>query len=737
MIRLFESDTIHFTNNGLHVLNNIKNANSDEVLNNLYSSEFEVVYDERGKWKEVINGRIIYADNQPFRIYKTKKNLRSLTVYTRHVFWDLLNNEVRDIRPTNQNGMGAMNDVLGATNYPHPFTAFSDIETLNTQYYINKNPVECLIGKDSLITRWGGELKLDNWRINILSQRGQDNGVSIAYRKNMLNIDVEEDHDTLITRMRPNGRDGLELPEVYIDSPYISNYPFPIVREVEFDIGIDEENGITEAMAIEQLRAAAKQYYIDTKCDIPLTNIKVDMALLENTEEYKSFQNLVRVNLGDIVTCKHMDLGINHKAKVIRIKKDLLTGKNAEVELGSFKQNLSSAFTKIENAFKDMSEVIANNKTSLQKAIDNATELLTTAMGGYVLKRNGEILIMDTEDPATATKVWRWNINGLGYSSSGISGPYGLAMTMDGQIVADFITTGILDASLIKTGMLKSANYEEANGVVTQGTKIDMNNGDIHTENLEVNGALTQRDLDSKLKSISLEHNEVRLYDWETTGEHIGSLGATSDSAGNDVTIWAKQGHKVVLGIENPSTNKITPILTLSELLLNLFADSNFNYHRLNDANLYWKMADSDYARIIPMNSGTDKGSLEIATADNGDEPINVRQYTGQFENVVNTLTLLDGSGNTWIPKKLYIDGWQALDTTNIKHSSIVLTTDWQFFAFNSVFEGSPSVVITPNTSNTGAIPGKIRNVTKNGFEACIGGTGASASMFDYIAFAW
>ena len=50
-----------------------------------------------------------------------------------------------------------------------------------------------------------------------------------------------------------------------------------------------------------------------------------------------------------------------------------------------------------------------------------------------------EILIMDTDDIATAKKVWRWNKDGLGYSSTGYNGPFALAMTQDGQIVADFV----------------------------------------------------------------------------------------------------------------------------------------------------------------------------------------------------------------------------------------------------------------------------------------------------------
>ena len=83
-------------------------------------------------------------------------------------------------------------------------------------------------------------------------------------------------------------------------------------------------------------------------------------------------------------------------------------------------------------------------------AKDNATSQIATALGGYVYKTQGELFIMDTDNPNTAQKVWRWNLNGLGYSSTGINGVYELAMTQDGNIVADFIKTGTMSVSRIE-----------------------------------------------------------------------------------------------------------------------------------------------------------------------------------------------------------------------------------------------------------------------------------------------
>lgn len=94
----------------------------------------------------------------------------------------------------------------------------------------------------------------------------------------------------------------------------------------------------------------------------------------------------------------------------------------------------------------------------MAQAQNKTSELIIKATTGYVVLRPAdgptEILIMNTDNVNTAQKIWRWNMNGFGYSSTGINGEYRTAITMDGAIVADFITAGILSANLIKAGTM-------------------------------------------------------------------------------------------------------------------------------------------------------------------------------------------------------------------------------------------------------------------------------------------
>ena len=110
------------------------------------------------------------------------------------------------------------------------------------------------------------------------------------------------------------------------------------------------------------------------------------------------------------------------------------------------------------NNLQDVGNAIPQETALLERAKFNASKMLTNASKGYIYDvydeegNRVEQLIMDTKDINTAQKVWRWNANGFGYSKNGIDGPYELAMTMDGAIVADMITTGILRSIEINNG---------------------------------------------------------------------------------------------------------------------------------------------------------------------------------------------------------------------------------------------------------------------------------------------
>ena len=199
------------------------------------------------------------------------------------------------------------------------------------------------------------------------------------------------------------------------------------------------------------------------------------------------------IQAGDIVQVFDNDIA-PHNVLVMSQSLKISGGFNASIDCKG-KSETTSNFS---NKFESTSQKIDRVYKTLEQSILDATNKITGNYGGYVVFHDSsgdgtpdEILIMDEEDIERATKVWRWNKEGLGYSynasGNAYSGPYRTAITADGQISADFITTGLLSADLIKIGDEKFGDYIHIkDGVVRFG---EANNPmSLKLGNVEVNG---------------------------------------------------------------------------------------------------------------------------------------------------------------------------------------------------------------------------------------------------------
>lgn len=449
---LYEEGTTNFTKNGLGYINDVLNAKVIDTLNGEYSLIFE--YPTLGRMSDdLVEGRIVkckVADGtqQCFIIKNIVKTYEKMTVTCSHLFYLLLDDLAEDIYPQNLSPKPFLDWILARANYQLPFTTTSDVSTQATGRYVRKNLVEVILGeqKNSMVNLFGIELKRNNFNIALNSRVGADRGEKLIYGKNITGINMTTDANGIYTRIMPVGFDGLLLPEKYIDADNINDYPYPKICIFEFsDIRYDpndESAYHTLEEAYDALREQVELLY-EKGINLPKINIKIDWLELSKTEEYKRYSALERVELGDTI---HAEIfGLNYVTRVIKTTYNPLTDIVEAFEIGTVQPSIATQM----NIYEIELERI-NPASILEEAQNNATNLITNAMGGYVYKTNNELYIMDNEDPNQAVHVWRWNINGLGYSSTGINGPYGLAMTMDGQIVADFITTGVLRTNVIQ-----------------------------------------------------------------------------------------------------------------------------------------------------------------------------------------------------------------------------------------------------------------------------------------------
>ena len=450
---IYENTETNFTNNGLGYLKDIISASVVDTLNGDYSLSFE--YPMGAKLSEyLVEGNYVrckVSDGtyQIFMITNVVKTFDTYKIQAKHIFYKLLYNFLEDVYPQNLQCQDFLNWLLTHTQYTSGFTGYSNItSTTKTARYVRKNPIEAIIGTEdnSMINLYGGELKRDNFKIYFNSRIGNDEGLKLIFGKNITGININIDNTNCYTRIMPLGYDALMLPEKYIDSSLINTYPFPRIAiytfdDVKYDPN-DESAYHTLSDAYDALRAKVAELY-DNGIDKPQVSISVDWLELSKTDQYKKYASLERVHLGDTIYANI--LGVDFTTRVVKTTYNPLNDTIEKFEIGTIQPSIATSMNNMVLALKNV-----DASSILTQAQQNATSLITQAMGGYVYKTNSELYIMDTDNPQTAEKVWRWNINGLGYSSTGINGPYGIAMTMDGAIVADYITTGTLNTNVIQ-----------------------------------------------------------------------------------------------------------------------------------------------------------------------------------------------------------------------------------------------------------------------------------------------
>ncbi len=299
--------------------------------------------------------------------------------------------------------------------------------------------------------------------------RLQDYGKSceqpIKFGKNMIDYTSGLDADSIVTVIRPLGAklensviDGVDayvtIESVNKGMDYIEN-----VDAINSGIGYVWKtvyfNDITDP---NDLMEAGRNWLQSNQFENMSINVTaVDLSLLDS--------NIQSFDLGDSARTVAKPFGMDKWSYITEKKLDLLNpATNHNITIG---EHVKKSYTQqVQREQVSLKNQIPQQTAILDLAKENASQIIKNATEGniyFINDENGtpkELLIMDTPDINTAKKVWRWNINGLGYSSTGYNGTFGLAMTMDGRIVADFITVGILQGITIKGNTIKGGTID-------------------------------------------------------------------------------------------------------------------------------------------------------------------------------------------------------------------------------------------------------------------------------------
>lgn len=298
---------------------------------------------------EVIEARQLR--DQPFRIYRVVPELDKVTVYARHIFYDLLDNMIQKIEPSSSMaGATVAQNISSNCLSEHDFTFYSDLTSTAEDVLIeNVNPIEALLGEGGLTDKYGAELARDWFDVFLVERVGSDTDVQIREGKNLTGISYDVDETDVTTRIMPTGEDAdgniLYLPELYIDSPNIDAYihpkwihmPVSEAREVT-----DGDEKKSKSQCYSDMRKAAQAEFA-AGCDLPTVTLKVDFVNLTDAEEYKQYAALTNIFLGDSVRVVARRIGVAVSMRMTQYSYDCLTRKYTSVSLGTVADTLEGS----------------------------------------------------------------------------------------------------------------------------------------------------------------------------------------------------------------------------------------------------------------------------------------------------------------------------------------------------------------------------------------------------------
>lgn len=408
MIRIFGNTDRDFSTNGDAVLVPIKakaihNLNGDFYLDITCKSEF---------YPYLTQGNIIVAPtpqgDQAFRIgNKLDRKGDKIELKAYHVLWDAQNYVIADSYVVDMNCKAALNHLNAATDTPSPFTMDSDVTGVYNLRCVRKSLYEAI---QDVIARWGGNLLVDNWKVNVKAKIGKDNGITIRYAKNLIDLTASYDFTGVCTKLLPVGKDGLLLPELYVYSQTQYDIPYTKVLSISQSLAVEDfpTKEDYQAALVADLRRQAQET-VNKSC------VPVVTYTLQGRPE------LVQ-DVGDIIQVIDERIGVNITTQVIGYEYDIITGQYAKLTFGNFSKSLGGLMTSVKaTASGVVNEAIGEAKSEVNADINSIYNLL---QGSYVIYRGYDVLICDKKPVENADNIIKFSNTGISITTEGINGDF-------------------------------------------------------------------------------------------------------------------------------------------------------------------------------------------------------------------------------------------------------------------------------------------------------------------------
>lgn len=576
-IMLYKASNTNFTMNGDYTLQPLS-CLATFNLNDTWQLDIDIpIGNEDFVVGAVISVDTPYGKRQLYRIQDTDRDMDNASATAYPIFLDSRNDcFLWDVRPTNKNGQDALNAMLASNQ---KYTAQSNIATMSTAYYVQKNFIEALNGDDenAFLKRWGGEVAYQNYNIIVNDHIGSDNGLRVEFGFNLTGLQEQVDMTNVVTRIIPKAYNGYTLPnDETVDSPLINNYPIVYMKIIEYtDVKLasdasenDQENGTIICQTMDDLYASLRQKANDdfaAGIDLPNITYSVDMVDLSRTDLYKDYAGLLNVQLGDTVHVKNRRMGIETTARVITLVYDCITQKTDSLTLGDYEANY---FDNVSSVTNSVSQVIdANTNTVMGDKIAGVINMMNTYLRAQkdIAQRQDvrAILFEDLDQDSDTFGALCIGTQGIQISrqrnETDTDWVWGTAINFE-SVIANYIITGILSDKLgnfflnLDTGELKmkngtfdgTLNGATINGGTINGTSI------ITDKDLTIGFNLYMGDIEDRATRRYLLFNDEYGLSFQND---VLTIGVDPKSGLSSIAkIWFTKGGAINIG----SINQVT-----------------------------------------------------------------------------------------------------------------------------------------------------------------------------------
>lgn len=357
--------------------------------------------------------------------------------------------------------------------------------------------------KEDLVDDLGGYLRVRNHLghryLDYVTEYGNICGQVIEFGENLLDFTQNFDATSIATAVIPLGTkletsqftsidERMTIKEVNDGKDYV--YSEDAVKQYGWIFKTVTWDAVNNPAI---LMSKGKEYLSDTQFENVTIEAKaIDLHLTDaEIEQFK---------LGDSIRVLSLPHGLDRHFPLTKMTVNLDKPSKNTVTLGiTEKKSLTAVSGAISDKTNNVANNVPNKSVILKEAQDQASALITAATHGHVVTTANEQLIMDTDDIKTATKVWRWNLNGLGYSKTGYNGTYEAAITMDGSIVGERLTAGSVSADKL------SVTYKQSvEKLVSESALMATQNANDNTSNL-LKSYYTKQETETAIQNSATE----------------------------------------------------------------------------------------------------------------------------------------------------------------------------------------------------------------------------------------